>query len=167
MYCNGLRDRQSMSHGKFMTTQFSSAPVRLTAAIGPLTLHKAKIVHSRGQICITNLSPSVNMKVACMQQTTITQLNVVSSSRANPHPRSFLPCSLPQRQHARRQVQIRAQQQQQQTKPEVAKFADSVGLPTEEGLFGFKPFPEVRHYALVATHLGLLCTHVVQPCTLC
>ena len=35
-------------------------------------------------------------------------------------------------------------QQQQQEKPAVAKFADSVGLPTEEGLFGFKPFPEVR-----------------------
>jgi len=28
-------------------------------------------------------------------------------------------------------------------KPEVAKFADSIGLPTDEGLFGFKPFSEV------------------------
>lgn len=104
-----------------------------------------------------------------MQQTTITQLNLVSSSRANAYPRSFLPCSLPQRQaqRARREVQIRAQQQQQQTKPEVAKFADSVGLPTEEGLFGFKPFPEVRHHASVPAHLCLLCNHVVQlcPCT--
>ncbi|KAF6262093.1 hypothetical protein COO60DRAFT_1282853 [Scenedesmus sp. NREL 46B-D3] len=27
-------------------------------------------------------------------------------------------------------------------KPEVAKFADSIGLPTEEGLFGFRPFAE-------------------------
>ena len=24
------------------------------------------------------------------------------------------------------------------------QFADSIGLPTDEGLFGFKPFPEVR-----------------------
>jgi hypothetical protein len=23
------------------------------------------------------------------------------------------------------------------------QFADSIGLPTSEGLFGFKPFPEV------------------------
>ena len=23
------------------------------------------------------------------------------------------------------------------------QFADSIGLPTDEGLFGFKPFPEV------------------------
>jgi len=38
---------------------------------------------------------------------------------------------------------VAAQQQQQEQKPAVAKFADSVGLPTEEGLFGFKPFPEV------------------------
>ncbi|EIE23215.1 hypothetical protein COCSUDRAFT_63572 [Coccomyxa subellipsoidea C-169] len=29
------------------------------------------------------------------------------------------------------------------TKPEIAKVADSIGLPTDEGLFGFKPFPEV------------------------
>lgn len=36
-----------------------------------------------------------------------------------------------------------AQQQQQEQKPEVAKIADSIGLPTEEGIFGFKPFPEV------------------------
>eukprot|EP00882_Tetradesmus_deserticola_P032972 GHRQ01037623.1.p1 GENE.GHRQ01037623.1~~GHRQ01037623.1.p1 ORF type:complete len:240 (+),score=96.86 GHRQ01037623.1:104-721(+) len=27
-------------------------------------------------------------------------------------------------------------------KPEVAKFADSIGLPTDEGLFGFRPFAE-------------------------
>lgn len=31
----------------------------------------------------------------------------------------------------------------EETKPEVAQFADSIGLPTDEGLFGFKPFPEV------------------------
>jgi hypothetical protein len=30
-----------------------------------------------------------------------------------------------------------------ENKPEIAKLADSVGLPTDEGLFGFKPFPEV------------------------
>lgn len=35
----------------------------------------------------------------------------------------------------------------------MAKFADSVGLPTEEGLFGFKPFPEVAYqHASVATN---------------
>lgn len=28
-------------------------------------------------------------------------------------------------------------------KPEIAKVADSIGLPTSEGLFGFKPFSEV------------------------
>jgi hypothetical protein len=38
-------------------------------------------------------------------------------------------------------VVVAAEKQQQ--KPEVAKFADSIGLPTDEGLFGFKPFPEV------------------------
>ena len=84
-----------------------------------------------------------------MQQSTTKNLTLVSSSQIGAHPRSFLPCSLPQRhtQHARSIVQARAQQQQQQQqKPEVAKFADSVGLPTEEGLFGFKPFPEVRQH---------------------
>lgn len=30
-----------------------------------------------------------------------------------------------------------------ETKPEIAKVADSIGLPTDEGLFGFKPFPEI------------------------
>ena len=87
------------------------------------------------------------MKGACMQQSAIKHFTPVSSSQTSAHPRSFLPCSLPQRhtQHARRTVQARAQQQQEQ-KPEVAKFADSVGLPTEEGLFGFKPFPEVRQH---------------------
>ena len=41
-------------------------------------------------------------------------------------------------------------QQQQQEKPGVAKFADSVGLPTEEGLFGFKPFPEVSIISMLS-----------------
>jgi hypothetical protein len=30
-----------------------------------------------------------------------------------------------------------------ESKPEIAKIADDIGLPTDEGLFGFKPFPEV------------------------
>jgi len=72
----------------------------------------------------------------------------VSVSRSSTHPGSFLPCKQPRRnlQNANRgSVHVCAQQQQQQEKkPEVAKFADSVGLPTEEGLFGFKPFPEVH-----------------------
>lgn len=83
-----------------------------------------------------------------MQQSTIKNFTLVSSSRSSIHTQNLLSCSLPQRhnQYARRKVRVRAQQQQQQqqAKPEVAKFADSVGLPTEEGLFGFKPFPEVR-----------------------
>lgn len=48
-----------------------------------------------------------------------------------------------------------------------AQIADSIGLPTEEGIFGFKPFPEVRRPArhrespgaLLASHL---CTSVRQ-----
>ena len=79
-----------------------------------------------------------------MQHSTIKNFTLVSSSRTSVHPRNLPSCTLPQ--YTRRKVQVRAQQQQQQqqAKPEVAKFADSVGLPTEEGLFGFKPFPEVR-----------------------
>ena len=46
-------------------------------------------------------------------------------------------------------MRVCAQQQQQEQKPEVAKIADSIGLPTEEGIFGFKPFPEVW----ISTHL--------------
>lgn len=31
-----------------------------------------------------------------------------------------------------------------------AQVADSIGLPVDEGLFGFKPFPEVGNMACLA-----------------
>ncbi|KAK9805502.1 hypothetical protein WJX72_001684 [[Myrmecia] bisecta] len=46
--------------------------------------------------------------------------------------------------------------QQTSEKPDVAKFADSIGLPTDEGLFGFKPFPEVWVGRLAM--MGFLCS---------
>ena len=70
----------------------------------------------------------------------------VSVSRKSTQRACFLPCKQCRRSIAhsdRRTLRVAAQQQQQEQKPAVAKFADSVGLPTEEGLFGFKPFPEV------------------------
>lgn len=87
------------------------------------------------------------MQTTCMQSTIAgTGQNLVSSSRITAHPGRFLPCranACRARNSSRRNVHVCAQQQQQQEKPQVAKFADSVGLPTDEGLFGFKPFPEV------------------------
>lgn len=76
-------------------------------------------------------------------QPTIMKSRPAFSSSVSARSGSILSC-LPRKQtgSARRGVHVRAQQKQQE-KPEVAKFADSVGLPTEEGLFGFKPFPEV------------------------
>lgn len=79
-------------------------------------------------------------------QPEITVRSSVSVSRNSTHRGSFLPCKQCHRSIAhsdRRVLRVAAQQQQQEQKPAVAKFADSVGLPTEEGLFGFKPFPEV------------------------
>lgn len=78
-------------------------------------------------------------------QKSVAQTALVSVSQGRLHPRSFLPCKPASRCRSTNQrgaVRVCAQQQQQE-KPGVAKFADSVGLPTEEGLFGFKPFPEV------------------------
>jgi hypothetical protein len=42
---------------------------------------------------------------------------------------------------SRRANRVRVQAEQQ--KPEVAVLADNIGLPTDEGLFGFRPFAEV------------------------
>lgn len=75
-------------------------------------------------------------------QPTIINSRPAFSSPVSAHPGSIRPCLRQSTRSSRRAVQVRAQQKQQE-KPEVAKFADSVGLPTEEGLFGFKPFPEV------------------------
>ncbi|KAK9802691.1 hypothetical protein WJX73_007227 [Symbiochloris irregularis] len=54
------------------------------------------------------------------------------------------------RQTVRRQLRTYAVEEQkdqaQQSsapKPDIAKFSDNIGLPTDEGIFGFKPFPEV------------------------
>lgn len=85
----------------------------------------------------------ISMTVAV--QNSVAQTALVSVSQGRLHPRSFLPCkpaSSFRSTNQRGAVRVYAQQQQQE-KPGVAKFADSVGLPTEEGLFGFKPFPEV------------------------
>eukprot|EP00879_Flechtneria_rotunda_P002384 GHRR01002579.1.p1 GENE.GHRR01002579.1~~GHRR01002579.1.p1 ORF type:complete len:317 (+),score=118.88 GHRR01002579.1:1383-2333(+) len=60
--------------------------------------------------------------------------NVFSSKRSNPARACSRPAARP------RVVKVHAAQLQE--KPAVAKFADSIGLPTEEGLFGFKPFAE-------------------------
>lgn len=54
---------------------------------------------------------------------------------------------LPQQQRitisrTQRQAQRHIARAQEQ-KPDIQKFADDIGLPTDEGLFGFKPFPEV------------------------
>ncbi|DBA82995.1 TPA: hypothetical protein ACH3X1_006772 [Trebouxia sp. C0004] len=79
-------------------------------------------------------------------QPQITVRSSVSGSRNSTQRACFLPCKQSRRSIAhsdRRALRVAAQQQQQEQKPAVAKFADSVGLPTEEGLFGFKPFPEV------------------------
>lgn len=80
-------------------------------------------------------------------QSTIPQAMMIASPQNKLQPRSFQAfksqvSGRPALQRAA--VRVRAQQQQQQqNKPDAAKFADSIGLPTEEGLFGFKPFPEV------------------------
>lgn len=44
---------------------------------------------------------------------------------------------------ARQQRTVAVRAAAEQSKPVVAKIADSIGLPTDEGIFGFKPFPEV------------------------
>lgn len=85
-------------------------------------------------------------------QSNVCKTGLVSVSQSRVHPRSFLPCKLHckcRRSLIRGAVRVRAQQQTEE-KPQEAKFADSIGLPTEEGLFGFKPFPEVYKAALTA-----------------
>ena len=105
-----------------------------------LTSYSIECLHSLDY----KFSSSVDMPATCTMQPAACQ--AVSVCRAGSHPRSFLPCNAPRSRYSvqKRAVRVHAQQQQQQQeKPQVAQFADSIGLPTEEGLFGFKPFPEV------------------------
>lgn len=79
-------------------------------------------------------------------QSTISHAATVSAPQNRLHFRTLQPCKATSKCRPTLQrgaVRVRAQQQQQQEKPDAARFADSIGLPTEEGLFGFKPFPEV------------------------
>jgi len=103
------------------------------------------------QVTFSRIRPPTSRLVAVDMQSTrmqpeITVRSSVSVSRNSTQRASFLPCKQCRRSIAhsdRRTLRVAAQQQQQEQKPAVAKFADSVGLPTDEGLFGFKPFPEV------------------------
>ena len=163
-----------MSHGSFFTTQncFVNAagpcePISLLFLLYRFTdSHKKNSIASYIERCTYIVCSADNMKVACLQST-ITSPTLLPSSRSSIHPGSFLPCI-----HSRRHshfvhqptVQVRAQQAQQE-KPEVAKFADSVGLPTEEGLFGFKPFPEVSDEpATIVTMHDIVCLVLSLRC---
>lgn len=57
-------------------------------------------------------------------------------------------------------VAVRATLNTTPSKPAVAKFADSIGLPTDEGLFGFKPFSEVWCGRLAM--MGFVCSIVEE-----
>ena len=85
-------------------------------------------------------------------QSHVCKIGLVSVSLSRVHPNSFSPCKLHSKCRPslnRGAVRVRAQQQTEE-KPQEAKFADSIGLPTEEGLFGFKPFPEVCTALIIA-----------------
>lgn len=137
-----------MSHGDFWATHlpvvWSKLPQSGFCNRSQLTTDSSL---SQCQFCSSprHCLLAITMQSTCLQSG-ISARGLTSVSRNTTHPKSFSSCNRSCRSvHRidRRIYRINAQQQQQE-KPAVAKFADSVGLPTEEGLFGFKPFPEVR-----------------------
>lgn len=69
--------------------------------------------------------------IAAMQRTTV------------PRTAAARPALAPRARASRRtSVRVAASAQVDGNKPGIAKFADSIGLPTDEGIFGFKPFAE-------------------------
>ncbi len=136
-----------MSHGELSATHLQCTLEPAATAL----LRSCSLPQIANQVTYRRIRPPtsgslpVDMQSTCMQPE-ITVRSSVSVSRNSTHRGSFLPCKQCRRSIAhsdRRVLRVAAQQQQQEQKPAVAKFADSVGLPTEEGLFGFKPFPEV------------------------